>query len=115
MKNDRGYILVYAVVVLTVVGLLVTAMLSAGLHELQAQHRMVEAMVSRYAAEGEIERQIAELVGTAVDGSKVVDGKFTIELPQEVTDPKVKATVEFVVDDENNLTGEYSFITYTVE
>lgn len=60
-KHNEGYALVLVLVVLTVLGLVAAFILSFSLKNLQNQQASVEQMQDRYAAEGEIEKVIAQL------------------------------------------------------
>lgn len=64
-RHDGGYVLVYVVVVIVILCILVPAACSNSLKNLKAQQSSIERMRQLYAAEGQIERFVAELEAQA--------------------------------------------------
>lgn len=60
-KHNEGYALVLVLVVITVLSLVAMAMTAASLRNLQNQQKSIERMEAKYAAQGEIEKAIANL------------------------------------------------------
>ena len=60
-KHNEGYALVLVLVVLTVLSLVAMAMTAASLKNLKNQQDSIERMEAKYAAQGEIEKVIAQL------------------------------------------------------
>lgn len=60
-RHDGGYVLVYVVVVIVILCILVPAACSNSLKNLKAQQSSIERMRQLYAAEGQIERFVAEV------------------------------------------------------
>ena len=60
-KHNEGYVLVLVLVVVIVLCLVASAILSGALYNINAQHAQIEKMQEQYAAEGEIEKVIANL------------------------------------------------------
>ena len=60
-KHNEGYAMVLVLVVITVLSLVAMAMMAASLRNLQNQQDSIERMGAKYAAQGEIEKEIAKL------------------------------------------------------
>lgn len=60
-KHDEGYVLTLVLVVILVITLVGTAIMTGATRNIVAQHNSVEQMKDQYAAEGEIEKVIANL------------------------------------------------------
>ena len=60
-KNDDGYVLPFVLVVMIVLTIISTSLMTAALRNLQSQQKFTERMVDKYAAEGEIEKVVAQL------------------------------------------------------
>lgn len=61
-KHNEGYTLVLVLVVILVLAACATAVLSFSVQNLKTQQRMVERMQAKYAAQGEIEKIVGQLV-----------------------------------------------------
>lgn len=61
-RNNGGYVLVYVVVVIVILCILVPAACSNSLQNLKAQQASIERMQQLYAAEGQIEQFVAEVL-----------------------------------------------------
>lgn len=59
-KHDEGYVLAYVTVVLLVFCLVATAILTGALRNLQNQQNTIAKMQDQYAAEGMIEKVVAQ-------------------------------------------------------
>ena len=60
-KHNEGYTLPLVLVVMIVLSLVALGVMSVSLHNLQAQKVSIERMESKYAAQGELEKAIANL------------------------------------------------------
>lgn len=60
-RHNEGYAMVLVLVVITVLSLVAMAMMAASLRNLQNQQDSIERMGAKYAAQGEIEKEIAKL------------------------------------------------------
>lgn len=60
-KHDDGYVLAYVMVVITVLCLIAVSLLSISLKNMQAQTADIKRMQDKYAAQGEIEKVVAQL------------------------------------------------------
>lgn len=78
-KHDEGYVLVYVTVVLLVFCLVATTILTGAHNNLQNQQRTIARMQDQYAAEGMIEKVVAQLSNcTFVEDEAVkISGKET--------------------------------------
>ena len=95
-KNKGGYVLAYVMIVITVVSAMALAVGSVAVRNLQVQEAAVERMKDLYAAEGEIERFQAWVIGkTIVDINK--------PYPDPVNPPaNPNVTVEVTVESTGN-------------
>ena len=59
-KHDEGYVLAYVTVVLLIFCLVATTILTGALHNLQSQQKAIARMQDQYAAEGMIEKVVAQ-------------------------------------------------------
>lgn len=60
-KNNDGYVLPFVLVVMIVLTIISTSLMTAALRNLQSQQKFTERMETKYAAEGEIEKIVAQL------------------------------------------------------
>ena len=60
-KNNDGYVIIYVIFVILFLCIVAIGTCSSALSNLQSQNEAVVQMQERYAAEGEIEKQVAEL------------------------------------------------------
>lgn len=60
-KNNDGYVLPFVLVVMIVLTIIATSLMTAALRNLQSQQKFTERMETKYAAEGEIEKIVAQL------------------------------------------------------
>ena len=60
-KNNDGYVIIYVIFVILFLCVVAIGTCSSALSNLQSQNKAVVQMQERYAAEGEIEKQVAEL------------------------------------------------------
>jgi len=60
-RNTDGYVLIYVLVVVAVMGLIATALMSSTLQVIQAQEKSVEYMKDKYEAQGTLEKDLAQL------------------------------------------------------
>ena len=87
-KHNEGYAMVLVLVVITVLSLVAMAMMAASLRNLQNQQKSIERMEAKYAAQGEIEKEIAKLndlihedgTTSSVEVSALGEIKGTLEL-----------------------------------
>lgn len=92
-KHNEGYALVLVLVVITVLSLVAMAMTAASLRNLQNQQKSIERMESKYAAQGEIEKVIAQLDNLIVQSNgslTAFDQELVKGLCGEGTDCKLK-------------------------
>ena len=75
-KNNGGYVLAYVMIVITVVSAMALAVGSVAVRNLQVQEAAVERMQDLYAAEGEIERFQAWVIGKTIDDIKNIEGTY---------------------------------------
>ena len=60
-KNNDGYVIIYVIFVILFLCIVAIGTTSSALSNLQSQNKAVEQMKVRYAAEGEIEKKVAEM------------------------------------------------------
>ena len=89
-KNNDGYVIIYVIFVILFLCIVAIGTCSSALSNLQSQNEAVVQMKEKYAVEGEIEKQVAELCAglNGISGTNVND-------PEDYTDAKV---VEFFAD-----------------
>ena len=94
-KNNGGYVLAYVMIVITVVSAMALAVGSVAVRNLQVQEAAVERMQDLYAAEGEIERFQAWVIGkTIIDINKTNPDPVNPPANPNVTVKVTKVTVE---------------------
>ena len=107
-KNKGGYVLAYVMIVITVVSAMALAVGSVAVRNLQVQEAAVERMKDLYAAEGEIERFQAWVIGkTIVDINKPypdpvnppANPNVTVEVTEDVQGSPAIITVTAKVGD----------------
>lgn len=108
-KNKGGYVLAYVMIVITVVSAMALAVGSVAVRNLQVQEAAVERMQDLYAAEGEIERFQAWVIGkTIVDINKTTypdpvnppaNPNVTVEVTEDVQGSPAIITVTAKVGD----------------
>lgn len=102
-KNNGGYVLAYVMIVITVVSAMALAVGSVAVRNLQVQEAAVERMQDLYAAEGEIERFQAWVIGKTIE-------EINNTYPDPVNPPaNPNVTVEVTVES----TGDPATITVT--
>lgn len=79
-KHDEGYILAYVTVVLLIFCLVATTILTGALHNLQNQQNTIARMQDQYAAEGMIEKVVAQL------------GTYSFSTSTDFGDPNIVCT-----------------------
>lgn len=92
-RNNGGYVLVYVVVVIVILCILVPAACSNSLQNLKAQQASIERMQQLYAAEGEIERFVAEMSEQVVMSSSE-EKQGDIQIGQSAVAEKFKAAFD---------------------
>ena len=60
-RNTEGYVLIYVLIAVTVMGLIAATLMTSTLQVIQAQEKSVAYMKDKYEAQGEVERFMAEL------------------------------------------------------
>ena len=60
-KHNEGYTLPLVLIVMVVLSLVALGVMSVSLHNLQAQQASIQRMESKYAAQGELEKAVANL------------------------------------------------------
>ena len=60
-KNDDGYVLPFVLVVMIVLCIMSASLMTAAFRNLQMQQKFTDRMVDKYAAQGEIEKTVAQL------------------------------------------------------
>ena len=60
-KHDEGYALVLVLVVVLVLNIAAVGLMTLTLNNLKTQRNLVDRMVDKYAAQGEIEKVVAQL------------------------------------------------------
>ena len=80
-KNNDGYVLPFVLVVMIVLCIISTSLMTAALRNLQMQQKFTERMVDKYAAQGEIEKAVAQLTQDIVtednDSEKLTPKKLS--------------------------------------
>ena len=78
-RNTEGYVLVYLLVAITVIGLVASALMASTLNIMRAQKMSLQKMQSKYTVQGEVERFIADLdmiyPSSPIDGNTYPDNK----------------------------------------
>ena len=60
-KNNDGYVLPFVLVVMIVLCIMSASLMTAAFRNLQMQQKFTDRMVDKYAAQGEIEKAVAQL------------------------------------------------------
>ncbi len=102
-KNNEGYVLPFVLVVMIVLTIIATSLMTAALRNLQSQQKFTERMETKYAAEGEIEKIVAQLSNEEnfvkfsyePTSNSPAEKEETLPLPSE-TD--VKAAIESKIE-----------------
>ena len=78
-RNTEGYVLIYLLVAITVIGLVASALMASTLNVMRAQKMSLQKMQSKYTVQGEVERFIADLdmiyPSSPIDGNTCPDNK----------------------------------------
>lgn len=89
-KHDEGYALVLVLVVMIVMSLVVASVLALSLRNMQNQTASIQRMQDKYAAQGQIEKTIQDIVNAAAPVAisnasdiSVSDDKLTLTLTLE--------------------------------
>lgn len=91
-KNNDGYVLPFVLVVMIVLCIISTSLMTAALRNLQMQQRFTERMVDKYAAQGEIEKAVAQL-----QQEIVIEGESE-ELTAEEVAEALKSTNDCILE-----------------
>ena len=101
-KHNEGYTLPLVLVVMIVLSLVALGVMSVSLHNLQAQQASIQRMESKYAAQGELEKAVANL-SLVLATNQALSAN---ETGGETQDPKVAAEEVFLealgIDDGEN-------------
>lgn len=123
-KHDEGYALVLVLVVMIVMSLVVASVLALSLRNMQNQTASIQRMQDKYAAQGQIEKTIQDIVNAAAPVAisnasdiSVSNNKLTLTLKATSGTATVVCTVELsskaaVVYDENDDTYKLTNPTY---
>ena len=69
-KNNDGYVLPFVLVVMIVLCIMSASLMTAAFRNLQMQQKFTDRMVDKYAAQGEIEKTVAQLKqGLVIEGN----------------------------------------------
>lgn len=60
-RNNDGYVLIYVMVAIAVIGLVASTLMASTLKVVEAQEKSLQQAQSKYAVQGEVERFIADL------------------------------------------------------
>ena len=101
LKKDDGYVLIYVLIAFTILSFVAVSICTVALNNLKAQKADVVRMEARYAAEGELQKFVAEaeLISSgedldALEGEFGVEADVAEELNRDATAASpVKATV----------------------
>ena len=107
LKNKDGYVLAYVVVVIAVVSLIAVAACTATVRNYKSQSAALAYTQEKYAAEGVVERFVAELKDAAVGYAESLvneDGKVESVTPQELNQAITNIILAPYVD-ENTASG----------
>ena len=121
-RNTEGYVLVYLLVAITVIGLVASALMASTLKVMQAQEQSLVYMQEKYAVQGELERFISDLSHLIAISSFSNDGfqneatakdAAARDLSDYLNDRKkfsfnAYPLISTVQDDENNLIEKFS-------
>ena len=72
-KHDEGYALLLVVVTLLVLAILSAALMSMGVRNLKNQKASLDQMVDKYAVQGEMEKQVAQIEKTLKDKGDTIE------------------------------------------
>ena len=75
MKKNDGYIMVYVLVVVLVVSMVAVAACTAAIRNFKSQSAAVNYTQDKYAAQGVVERIMAELKDAAVEVAEIIAAK----------------------------------------
>ena len=95
-KNNDGYVLPFVLVVMIVLCIISTSLMTAALRNLQMQQRFTERMVDKYAAQGEIEKAVAQLQQDLLTQDIVIEGNVSGEPTVEELASKLGLTADKV-------------------
>lgn len=91
-KHNEGYTLPLVLVVMIIMCLIAVSVMSVALHNLQSQKASIQRMESKYAAQGEIEKAVAELT------ARLQTVKTSHGTTSEVEDVKIQKPVTDVIN-----------------
>ena len=93
-KNNDGYVLPFVLVVMIVLCIMSASLMTAAFRNLQMQQKFTDRMVDKYAAQGEIEKVVAQLKQDIV-----IEGNKSEELTAEELTPENLAKSLGLTDD----------------
>lgn len=119
-KHDEGYALVLVLVVMIVMSLVVASVLALSLRNMQNQTASIQRMQDKYAAQGQIEKTIQDIVNAAAPVAisnasdiSVSDDKLTLTLTLKAQSGT--ATVVCTVELSSKAAVEYDETANTYE
>ena len=99
-KNNEGYTLPLVLIVMLVLGIVAVSVMSVSLHNLQAQQASIQRMESKYAAQGEIEKVIAE-IQKEINKVDVSDSSIKAQGARDKVTYAIQTAVKIVLGIEN--------------
>jgi Tfp pilus assembly protein PilX len=101
-KYNEGYTLPLVLIVMIVLSLVALGVMSVSLHNLRAQQASIQRMESKYAAQGELEKAVANL-STVLALNQVLSANETGVQASEYCEAAEEVFLEALgVDDENS-------------
>lgn len=79
-KHDEGYVLAFVLVVMIVLCLVALSIMSISLRNLQNQQASIQRMEDKYAAQGAIEKVVAELSELTFEANETIENTLESNL-----------------------------------
>lgn len=94
-KHNEGYVLPLVLVVMVIMALIAVGVMSVSLHNLQTQKADIERMQAQYAAQGEIEKTVAQLASDLDTPPITVAQTITVKESQTYVDTIIKNRLSY--------------------
>lgn len=106
-KHDEGYALVLVLVVVLVLNIAAVGLMTLTLNNLKTQRNLVDRMVNKYAAQGEIEIKVAEM-----DANLAAEDRYEVNIGSAGENPSQAAVNTWL---EERLHDDFEIVERTID
>lgn len=101
-KHDEGYVLAFVLVVMIVLCLVALSIMSISLRNLQNQQASIQRMEDKYAAQGAIEKVVAELSELTFEANETIENTLESNLCTLTEDESGNTLITLAKDESGN-------------